>query len=104
VAGLVGGEHLEHSVALRPHVLRQVADPAVHALELVQVAEEIAHRARVKVLLGTHAERALGFVVVPGEHVAAALAAERHREQQHGTVLPRRPWVDHGDLAHSPPK
>src|SRR3712207_7389911 len=48
---LVGGQDVEHALALRPHVLRQVADATLGAAELLQVAHQIAHRAGVEVLL-----------------------------------------------------
>ena len=53
-----------------------------------------------EVLLGPHPERALGLVVVPGQHVAAAVLPERHREHQHGDRLAGAALrVDHGHLA-----
>ena len=64
-----------------------------------QVAQQVTHRAGVEVLLRPHAERALGLVVVPGQHVSAALLPERHRQQQHRDGLAGAALrVDHGHL------
>ncbi len=52
-----------------------------------------------EVLLGAHAQRALGFVVVPGQHVATAALAESHGDHQHGDRLSRATLrIDYGDL------
>src|SRR6185437_11243663 len=79
-----------------------VADPPLRPAEMVEVAEQIPDGPRVEVLQRTHAEGALRLVVVPGEHVAAALLPERHREQQDRDRLAGPALrVDHGHLAEA---
>src|SRR5438093_1396103 len=76
-----------------------VTAPAPGTPEVVEVAEHVAHRPGVEVLLRPHAEGALGLVVVPGQYVAAALLPERHGEQQDGDRLTGAALrVDHGHL------
>jgi hypothetical protein len=97
--GLIAGQDVEHPLALRPDILRQVADPTPGALEVVEVAQQVTHGTRVEVELGPHPQGALGLVVVPGQHVPAALLPEGHREHQAGDGLAGAALgVDHGHL------